>query len=92
MTLTVSVSELRGNISQYLDRVTNGARLLVRDEKRDLTIAQITKTSLFDKNTYEAVLKKAAGIFTAENHPEWETKSKVEDWITSNRLQDERAF
>ena len=35
MTLTVSVSELRNNLAQYLERVTNGANLLVRDEKKD---------------------------------------------------------
>lgn len=92
MTLTVSVSELRSNISQYLERVMKGTRVLIRDEKRDVTIAQITQASFFDKAMYEKVLRKAAGIFTEENHPEWRTQSKISDWLTKNRLSDERSF
>jgi len=92
MTLTVSVSELRTNISAYLQRVTKGTRVLIRDEKRDITIAQITQAYFFDKTIYEKTLRKAAGIFTKENHPEWSTPSKVNAWITKNRLADERSF
>jgi len=92
MTLTVSVSELRTNISTYLERVTKGTRLLIRDEKRNITIAQITQANFFDKTIYEKTLRKAAGIFTKENHPEWSTSSKVNAWLTKNRLIDERSF
>lgn len=92
MTLTVSVSDLRNNISSYLERVIKGTRVLIRDEKRNITIAQITNTSFFDKNMYEKVLQKAAGIFTSENHPEWKTKLNINNWITKNRLGDERSF
>jgi len=92
MTLTVSVSDLRGNISQYLERVMKGTRVLIRDEKRDITIAQITQMRSFDKEAYEKALRKAAGIFTAENHPEWKTKSDVIKWLEKSRLADERSF
>ncbi len=92
MTLTVSVSELRNNISQYLEKAMNGTRVLVRDERKDMTIAQISQTSFFDKNTYEKALRKAAGVISSENHPEWSTQSKVTEWITKNRLSDERTF
>ena len=92
MTLTVSVSELRNNISGYLDKVAKGNRVLIRDEKRNRTIAQITQTSVFDKDAYEKALKKASGIFTAQNHPEWATKKKVTEWLTKSRLKDERKF
>jgi len=92
MTLTVSVSELRNNISLYLERVVKGTRVLIRDEKREMTIAQITKASFFDKNIYEKVLQKAAGLFTQTNHPEWKTKSNVINWVRKNRLSDERSF
>ena len=92
MTLTVSVSELRMNISSYLERVKKGARVLIRDEKRDITIAQITQAYFFDKAIYEKTLRKAAGIFTKENHPEWGTPLKISAWLTKNRLVDERSF
>ncbi len=92
MTLTVSVSDLRNNISLYLDRVMKGTRVIVRDEKKDVAIAQITQTFSFDKNMYEKVLQKAAGIFTSENHPEWSTKSNITDWVTKSRLSDDRLF
>ena len=92
MTLTVSVSELRNNISGYLDKVMKGSRVLIRDEKRNIPIAQITQTSSFDKIMYENVLRKTGGIFTAKNHPEWATKKKVIDWVTKSRLQSERKF
>ncbi|OGH20109.1 MAG: hypothetical protein A3D74_03440 [Candidatus Levybacteria bacterium RIFCSPHIGHO2_02_FULL_37_13] len=92
MTLTVSVSQLRSNISEYLDRVSKGARLLVNDEKRGKTIAHITKAQTFDKDAYEKKLRKVAGIFTAENHPEWKTKADVISWVRKNRLANERKF
>jgi len=92
MTLTVSVSELRKNISDYLDKVLKGNRVLIRDEKRNKTIAQITQTSVFGKDAYEKALNKASGIFTAKNHPEWATKKKVIEWVTKGRLQSERKF
>ena len=92
MTLTVSVSELRSNISTYLERVIKGNRVLIRDEKRDVTIAQITQTSFFDKAMYEKVLRKVAGIFSLKNHPEWSTQPKVNDWLIKSRMSDERSF
>lgn len=92
MILTVSVSELRSNISQYLERVAKGTQVFIRDEKRDVTIAQITQTSFFDKSIYEKVLRKAAGIFTTENHPEWSTETKVSNWVTKNRLANDRTY
>lgn len=92
MTLTVSVSELRNNISEYLERVTKGARIVIRDEKKNKTIAEIAQTSSFDKQIYEKTLRKAAGVFTAKNHPEWKTESDIKRWITKHRLSDERKF
>ena len=92
MTLTVSVSELRNNISDYLDKVLKGNRVLIRDEKRNKTIAQITQTSDFDKDAYEKALSKASGVFTAKNHPEWATKKKVIDWVANNRIKNQRTF
>lgn len=92
MTLAVSVSELRNNMSGYLERVMKGTRILIRDQKRNVTIAQITQAHLFDKSMYEKMLRKAAGILSGVNHPEWSTKSKIIDWIAKGRRVDERQF
>lgn len=69
-----------------------GTRIIIRDEKKDIAIAQITQTFSFDKNMYEKVLQKAAGIFTLENHPEWNTESNVTNWVIKSRLSDDRSF
>ncbi|MBI2442744.1 MAG: hypothetical protein HYV40_02435 [Candidatus Levybacteria bacterium] len=92
MTVTVSVSELRNNISRYLEKAMQGTRVFIRDEKRGIAIAQITKTPLFDKDAYEQSLRKVAGILRAENHPEWKTKKDITNWLTKNRLTNERKF
>ena len=92
MSITVSVSQLRNNISDYLEKAKLGTKVLVRDDKKDKMIAEITQTKTFNKDTYEKVLRKSAGIFTAENHPEWRTKSDVSKWLEKNRLADERTF
>ena len=92
MSITVSVSQLRNNISLYLEKAMQGTQVLVHDDKKDKTIAQITKMRSFDKDSYEKALRKAAGIFTAENHPEWKTKSDVTKWLEKSRLADERSF
>ena len=92
MTLTVSVSALRNNISAYLARALRGTRVLIRDEKRQKTIAQITHIRSFDKQAYERALKKAAGVFSAKNHPEWSTQKDVAEWVQASRLSDERTF
>lgn len=92
MTLTVSISQLRNNMSDYLEKVMQGNRVIIRDEKKDAAIAELTKTKSFDEDAFESALRKAAGVFTAENHPEWKTKSKISAWLTKNRLSDERSF
>lgn len=48
--------------------------MLIKDNKKKKTVAQITKVHSFDPVAYEQALRKAAGVFTAENHPEWRTK------------------
>jgi antitoxin (DNA-binding transcriptional repressor) of toxin-antitoxin stability system len=92
MTVTVSISDLRNNISDYLEKVMKGTRVFVRDEKRGITVAELVQTAVFDKVSYEKTLRKAAGIFSTDNHPEWKTKNDVVNWVTKNRLADERTF
>lgn len=92
MTITISVSELRNNISTYLEKVMKGTHVLVRDEKRNMPIAEIIQAATFDKDTYEKTLRKATGIFSADNHPEWSTSKNVSDWVIKGRLSDQRSF
>lgn len=92
MTLIVSVSELRNNISNYLEKVAQGNRVIVRDEKRAITLAEIMHTTSFDKEGYEKALRKAAGIFSEENHPEWRSRDSIIDWVTKNRKADQRNY
>lgn len=92
MTLTVSISELRNNLAQYLERVTNGANLLVRDEKKDQLVAELVGKKEFDPDRFEKALQVATGVFTAKNHPEWATKKDVINWLENTRKASDRNF
>lgn len=92
MVITVSISELRNNISLYIERAAKGAQVFIRDEKKNKTVAQIIGTFSFDKVAFEQSLRKAAGVITSENHPEWKTKTQVIKWVNKNRLKNQRAF
>jgi len=92
MVITVSISDLRNNIAQYLEQVTKGTRVFIRDEKRDKIIAQISQNTSFNPVSYEKALRKAAGIFTADNHPEWKSREDVARWLTKTRLASDRKF
>lgn len=92
MTLTVSISQLRNNMAEYLDKVTKGNQVLIRDEKKDIVVAELTQTKSFDKEAFGKALKQAAGVFTAKNHPEWRTKKDVSKWLRETRKNAERNF
>lgn len=92
MTHTVSISEFRKNISRYLDKVSQGNQVLIRDDKKDITVAQINPVYSFDQEAFEKTLDRAAGIFTAENHPEWATKKDVINWLRKTRKNFDREF
>lgn len=92
MTVTVSVSQFRNNMADYLEKVMQGNRVLIRDEKKDVPIAELKKTKSFDKDAFERSLRKAAGVFTAKNHPEWRTKTDVINYVRKTRLANQRSF
>ena len=92
MTLNVSVSEIRNNISRYLEKASKGTRILIRDNKRNVAIAQLTQIFSFDKEMYEKVLQKAAGVLSIEHHPEWGTKTQITKWLTKSRLRSDRSL
>ena len=90
--MTVSISDFRDDISGYLERVKRGDLIVIKDEKKGVPLAEVTAIKKFDANSYLRAMKKAAGTFTAKNHPEWATRSKVEKWLRSSRMNDERNF
>lgn len=92
MTLTVSVSQFRQHISNYLEKAKEGDTVIVKDEKRDKQIAQLTGKRKFNPETFGKALKAAAGIFTVDNHPEWKTKKDVTGWVTKGRLSADRSI
>lgn len=92
MTITVSISQFRQNISDYLSRVQMGNTIILKDEKRGEEIAQIVGKKKFDLTTFKTALHKAAGTFTAKNHPEWRTKRDVIRWVEKERKAADRTF
>lgn len=92
MILSVSVSELRSNFSDYLDRVLKGTKIIIRDEKRNIAVAELSQTSNFDSKLYQTALAHAAGTLTDQNHPEWQTKEAVNTWLHQQRKSADRTF
>lgn len=92
MTLTVSVGEFRRKLSDYLAQAARGDTIIIKDEKKDDTIAELRGRRQFDPVAYGEALHRVAGLFTAKNHPEWATEKKVESWLRKTRLQGERHF
>ena len=92
MILTVSISELRNNISTYLEKAMNGAQIIIRDEKKGEQVAQLTGKKEFDSEAFERALRQASGVFTAKNHPEWRTKKDIINWVRKSRLAADRHF
>jgi len=92
MTITVSISDFRDNISDYLEKISRGDIVIIRDEKKNKEIAEVIGRKNFDPVAYRAMLKRVAGTFTAKSHPEWATRAKVEKWLRKTRMRDERKF
>ena len=92
MTITVSISEFRQNISDYLEQAKAGDIIVLKDEKRGKEVAQITGKKEFDPKRFWKTLKKHAGMLTAENHPEWRTKRDIIRWVEKSRAAADRTF
>ena len=92
MIIKKSVSDIRKNLASYLEKVSAGATLYVKDEKRGIEIAQITSVKTFNKNMYKDVLSKSAGVFDDTKHPEWSSLKNVIGWVNKNRISAERKF
>ena len=92
MTISVSVSKLRGDISKYFDLVSKGNTVLVKNEKRGKDVALITRRNTFNSEDYDMSLKRFAGSISAKDHPEWATKQKIIKWVNDSRKASERSF
>jgi len=92
MTIIISISQFRQNVSDYLQKVQQGHRVTLRDAKRDEIVASIVPEKRFDPEAYKAMLDRVAGTFSAKNHPEWRTKRQVIRWVEKSRAAAERTF
>lgn len=95
MTWTVSISDFRNNLSDYLEKVRLGDDLIIKDEKKNEEIVEVKAKKFNQKQyaaDYRAMLKQVAGTFIAKRHPEWATKKKVEKWLRETRMNSERSF
>lgn len=92
MTITVSISDFRSNISDYLAQAKAGHTIILKDEKKDKEVAQLIGKKKFDLKSFKTTLRKVAGTFTAENHPEWRTKNDVIKWVEQSRKAADRTF
>ena len=92
MIITVSISDFRNNISDYLAQAKAGYKIVLHDEKKDEDVAEVTGKKKFDPKAFQAMLDRVAGTFTAKRHPEWATRKKVEKWLRQTRMNAERKF
>lgn len=92
MTITVSISQFRQNISDYLEKAKAGNIIVLKDEKKGEEVAQVVGKKQFDLDSFKKTLRKVAGTFTAENHPEWRTKRDVIRWVEQGRKAADRSF
>ena len=94
MTQIVSASDFRQNMFQYFDLVGRGNIVIVKNGKKGENLVQISRAQKWDPVAYRKILKRLASkpVFTAENHPEWATPKKVEQWLRKTRMQSNRNF
>ncbi|OGG02294.1 hypothetical protein A2W14_01020 [Candidatus Gottesmanbacteria bacterium RBG_16_37_8] len=92
MNITVSISEFRQNISEYLAKARAGDTIILKDNKKNEEVAEIVGSKKWDPIAFRKALHEAAGVFTAKNHPEWRTKRDVIRWVEKSRKDAERKF
>ena len=92
MPITISVSDFRTGIADYLRLAAAGRTVVISDERRGVRIAKLVADKQFDSSAYRAMLNRVAGAFAAARHPEWSTPAKLESWLRAGRLADERNF
>lgn len=92
MTITVSVSQFREDLSTYLARAQAGDRIVVRDEKKGAEVAELIGKKPFDPEVFRQILREVAGSISTKDHPEWATPAKISRWLRRERKSAERHF
>jgi len=92
MIKTVSISDFRDNLSDYLAQIKKGDEVIIKDYKKDEIIAQISNRKQFDMSSFKQVLGEVAGTFTAQKHPEWKTRKDISSWVRKTRKAAQRTF
>lgn len=92
MTIIVSVSQFRQNLSDYLAKAQAGHTVVVKDEKKGDEMVEIVGKKKWDPEAYKGMLRRVAGTISAKNHPEWATPKKINQWLRKERLAAERRF
>ncbi len=92
MTITVSISDFRQHISDYLEQVKAGDTIILKDEKKNDEVAEITAKKKFDPKRFWETLKRNTPVFSAKNHPEWRTKRDIIKWVEEGRKAADRTF
>lgn len=92
MTITVSISQFRQNIATYIEKLKGGDIVILQDEKKNQSVAQLTRKKKFNPKAFGDALHTATGVFTLQNHPEWTTKVDVIKWLEKERKNADRTF
>jgi antitoxin (DNA-binding transcriptional repressor) of toxin-antitoxin stability system len=92
MTIVVSISTFRRNIAEYIAKARVGYTVVLQDEKQGEQVAQLVGKKKFDGISFKKALQAAQGVFTAQSHPEWETKEDLGRWMVRERKAMDRKF
>lgn len=92
MTITVSISQFRQNIAAYIEKLKAGDTVILQDEKKNQTVAQLVRKKNFNAKAFGDALHAATGVLTTKNHPEWATKADVMKWLEKERKNADRTF
>lgn len=92
MIITVSISQFRQQIADYLAKAQSGDTVIVEDGKKGQEVAELVGKKKFNPESFGKTLKAATGVFTIKNHPEWNTKEDIIHWVEEGRTTADRKL
>lgn len=92
MNISVSITQFRQNIADYVAYAQAGDTVILKDQKKNEVIAELTGKKSFDLASFKKTLAEVAGTFTAQDHPQWRTKSNLVEWLEKGRKAADRSF
>jgi antitoxin (DNA-binding transcriptional repressor) of toxin-antitoxin stability system len=84
----VNVTDLRDNLADWIDLVRYKGESLNIMRRGKVVALMLPKQR--DEDNYAKVVKKAAGVFSAEKHPEWSGLDDIVKWVNKGRKLSER--